>query len=317
MSKLKGITRLGTLVIVTLLMAVLFYPMKSIAWETDTDRPTMDYKNFWIDKDTETFVAVKKCEDACKEDSQCKAFTYVKPGVQGIHGRCYLKNGVPSPVKNTNCISGVVRLETAADMCKNYAATAVQQNQSNIDWACGYSGHRWSSNYQAHYNWCMKVPKSSADFETEERKKLLNVCWRQTSTSGDLAAHDWCYDINDDRGEITFYPIIKNVGANDWKSKKKGYYKIGAQVGSTLIKEEKYTLESWPHWLLKKGQTAKLSGITLPFHPENDYRIVNIWMLHHPEDTNKGNNSNSGLTGFYKGASFKTDPKLVVRMCPH
>jgi len=176
MSKLKGITRLGTLVIVTLLMAVLFYPMKSIAWETDTDRPTMDYKNFWIDKDTETFVAVKKCEDACKEDS---------------------------------------------------------------------------------------------------------------------------------------------LGANDWKSKKKGYYKIGAQVGSTLIKEEKYTLESWPHWLLKKKQTAKLSGITLPFHPENDYRIVNIWMLHHPEDTNKGNNSNSGLTGFYKGASFKTDPKLVVRMCPH
>jgi len=300
MNKLEGITILNILIIVTLVMAVLFYPVKSVAWETDTDRSGMDYKSFWIDKDTEAFVAVKQCEDACNKDPQCKAFTYVKPGVQGVHGRCYLKKGIPSPVKNTNCISGVVRPDTATGRCKNYAATAVQQNQSNIDWKCGYSGPRWSSNYQAHYNWCMKVSKLAADFESAERKKLLSKCW-QPSTSGDLAASDWCYDING--GEITFYPIIKNVGAADWKSEKKGYYKIGAEVG-TIIKEKKYSLESWPHWSLQKGKIDRLLGITLPFHPKNEYRVINIWVLHHPEDTKTGNNFHKGDNRYLKGKDF-------------
>ncbi len=315
MNKLEGITRLGTLVIVTLLMAVLFYPMKSIAWEMDTDRPGMDYKNFWIDKDTEAFVAVKQCEDACKKDPQCKAFTLVKPGVQGVHGRCYLKKGVPSPVKNTSCISGLVRPETAADRCKNYAATAVQQNQGNLDWKCGYSGPRWSSNYQAHYDWCMKVPKSSADSEETKRKDLLKNCW-QPSTSGDLSAHDWCYEINKEQNKITFSPVIKNEGKNVWKSKKEGYYKVGVW-GPFGIIEKKYTLPIFPHWYLEANETSTLEGLTLSYHPDNLYGVENLWILNHPEDTNKGNDSNPGLKGFYKGASFMTDPNLVLNMCKY
>lgn len=315
MKKLKSIERLGVLFVIMLLIMALFNQKATTTflWELDTDRPGMDYKSFWIDKDTEYFVAVKQCWDACEKDPQCKAFTFVKPGVQGVDGRCYLKNGVPSPVKNTNCISGVVRPETVEDKCKNYAATAIQQVQSNFGWECGYSGPRWSTNYQEHYDWCIKVTEDTAKLETEERKKLLDKCL-EPSTSGDLSAHDWCYEINKDRGEITFYPIIKNVGKNDWKSKKEGYYKIGAEVGN-IIKEQKHTLPAWPQWSLKKGQTNKLAGITLPFHPNNDYIVVNIWVLHHPEDTNKGNDSNPGLTGFYKGASFETDLTIVVKQC--
>jgi hypothetical protein len=50
-----------------------------------------------------------QCAQACNDDSQCKAFTFVKPGFQGPDGRCYLKYGVPDPVPNECCISGALR----------------------------------------------------------------------------------------------------------------------------------------------------------------------------------------------------------------
>lgn len=310
MIKLEGINSLGTLVIVTLLISILFYPMRSMAWETDTDRPGMNYKSFWIDKDIEFFVAVKQCEDACKNDPQCKAFTYVKPGVQGVHGRCYLKNGVPAPVKDKNCISGVVRPETDTDRCKIYAEMAVQQNQSNIDWGCGYTGNRWSSNYQAHYEWCMNVPKSAADFETAERERLLNECL-QPSTSGDLAAHDWCYQLNKTGGTLSFYPVIKNEGETYWKSKKDGTIRVGASVATSII-EKKSTLGTFPHWYLAPKEISIMEGLTLPYHPDNHYGIKHILLLSHPEDTNMANNANSGFGGNFKGLAFENNPNLEV-----
>jgi hypothetical protein len=316
MNSVKGISKSGVIIVVTLLMAVLLFPMKSIAfaWEMDTDRPGRDLKNFWIDKDIETLEALKHCLDSCDKYPECKAFTYVKPGVHGVHGRCYLKNGIPSPVRNTNCISGVVRPETAKDRCHNYAAKAVQQNQSNIDWNCGFSGPRWSSDYQAHHDWCMNVSESSTDLETEERENLLNLC-AQISTSGDLSAYDWCYDIDEERGEITFRPVIKNVGAEDWKSKKEGYYKIGVWGPDGIFVEKKYTLYAFPQYYLGSNETETLEGITFPYHPDNVYGIGDIWVVWHPEDTNEDNNLNPGLRENYKGTSFKTDPQIVAKQC--
>lgn len=313
MKTLKGVSMLGVLFVAMLLILVLFAHRATAAREKYTDRPGMDYKSFWIDKDIEGFEGLIQCENACEKDLQCMAFTYVKPGIQGTNARCYLKKGVPSPVKDTCCTSGIVRPVTKADYCNNYALTAVQFSKSNTSWKCGYTGNRWSDDYNAHYEWCMKVPEFNSKHEANERKQAIEQCLKP-SESGDLSAHDWCYEINKERGEITFCPIIKNVGKNDWKSEKEGYYAIGVEVG-TIVKEQKHTLPAWPHYSLKNGQADKLSGITLPFHPKNDYRVVSICVLHHPDDTNKGNDSNSGLTGVYKGVSFETDSKIVAKQC--
>ena len=73
--------------------------------EIDTDRPGMDYKNFFL-----SVADPEVCQKACKDDSKtCKAWTYVKPGVQGSQARCWLKNAVPAVVSNTCCISGVMK----------------------------------------------------------------------------------------------------------------------------------------------------------------------------------------------------------------
>lgn len=75
--------------------------------EDDIDRPGIDYKDFDLPLENP-----KLCEDACREDFRCRAYTYVRANVQkaGI-ARCWLKLGVPSPVKNTCCTSGVMQGE--------------------------------------------------------------------------------------------------------------------------------------------------------------------------------------------------------------
>lgn len=46
------------------------------------------------------------CETACRNNTQCKSYTFVKPGFQGAQGKCWLKNKKPTAKANTCCVSG-------------------------------------------------------------------------------------------------------------------------------------------------------------------------------------------------------------------
>jgi hypothetical protein len=70
-------------------------------FEYDTNRPGSDYRNF----ETQADPAI--CRNECANDATCRAFTYVKPGVQGATARCWLKNAVPGAAGNSCCVSGV------------------------------------------------------------------------------------------------------------------------------------------------------------------------------------------------------------------
>ena len=70
--------------------------------EDNTDRMGMDYRSFDLPTPDP-----KLCSSACEAEAQCKAYTFVRPGVQGPQARCWLKTTVPSPAKSTCCISGV------------------------------------------------------------------------------------------------------------------------------------------------------------------------------------------------------------------
>jgi len=65
-----------------------------------------DYSNFW-----NASAEPKLCQDACRSDAKCAAWTYVQPGVQGPQARCWLKSRVPQASKNECCTSGVERAE--------------------------------------------------------------------------------------------------------------------------------------------------------------------------------------------------------------
>ena len=68
--------------------------------EDRTNRPGSDYKDFVIN-------SWKTCESACASEERCRAWSYVRPGVQGPGGRCWLKGAIPNPVGDANVVSGV------------------------------------------------------------------------------------------------------------------------------------------------------------------------------------------------------------------
>jgi hypothetical protein len=77
------------------------------AWvEPDVDRPGSDFKILWLRG------GVEACQEACAQNPLCKSYTYVRAGVSGRLEGCWLKNGVPSPVEDGCCVSGVKSDET-------------------------------------------------------------------------------------------------------------------------------------------------------------------------------------------------------------
>jgi hypothetical protein len=70
--------------------------------EVGVNRPGADIQNFDL-----PHPHPHLCKEACMRDARCLAFTYVNPGVQGPHPRCWLKGAVPAPVNDGCCISGV------------------------------------------------------------------------------------------------------------------------------------------------------------------------------------------------------------------
>jgi hypothetical protein len=68
--------------------------------EGKINRPGSDFKNFQTN-------SWNNCEAACAQDGICASWTYVRPGVQGPTGRCWLKNTVARPVPDGNTVSGV------------------------------------------------------------------------------------------------------------------------------------------------------------------------------------------------------------------
>jgi len=77
---------------------------QEISLEVDTDRQGMNYNSYPLPN-----ADPNLCANDCANDPNCKAFTYVKPGVRGTNSdpECWLKNGVPNPVSQQCCISGV------------------------------------------------------------------------------------------------------------------------------------------------------------------------------------------------------------------
>jgi hypothetical protein len=72
-------------------------------YEPGTDRPGGDYRNFNLDRDDWHL-----CQAECNSDARCRAWTYVRPGVQDpTRARCWLKSTIPSRNPSTCCNSGV------------------------------------------------------------------------------------------------------------------------------------------------------------------------------------------------------------------
>jgi hypothetical protein len=67
-----------------------------------TNLPGSDYRNVALN---DNFPST--CRDLCQKEAPCKAWTWVKPGVQNAKAMCWLKNAIPTPNADANTTSGV------------------------------------------------------------------------------------------------------------------------------------------------------------------------------------------------------------------
>lgn len=65
--------------------------------------------------------------------------------------------------------------------CTSYAKRAVKAQERNQREGCRFRGARWQSNYDNHFNWCMRVPRSAAESESRARQQQLQTCKRRSS----------------------------------------------------------------------------------------------------------------------------------------
>ena len=78
--------------------------------EANTDRPGGDFTNFDIQPSIAGLGTIEAaCQNACVNNSSCRAWTLVKPGIQGPTARCWLKSSVPAKRSNGCCTSGIER----------------------------------------------------------------------------------------------------------------------------------------------------------------------------------------------------------------
>ena len=69
----------------------------------NTDRPGNDIRNIPFNGDAQA------CLKRCNRERDCRAWTFVKAGVQGPSAVCFLKAPIPRAVANPCCTSGVIR----------------------------------------------------------------------------------------------------------------------------------------------------------------------------------------------------------------
>ena len=88
-----------------LLLLCLGAPTSTVAQSTSTVLPGInlpggDLRNFVAD-------SAENCSRACLRNGSCQSWTWVKPGVQGTRGNCWLKESVPAQTTSDCCVSGV------------------------------------------------------------------------------------------------------------------------------------------------------------------------------------------------------------------
>gem|GEM_PF-2818285 len=171
--------------------------------EESTDRPGMNIRSFEIDE----LAPCKICEDECSKDPNCKAFTYVKPGVQGKNAMCWLKYGVPEKRADTNCITAVKLQESP--LAKISKVTLARLNH-NFNWPAtdpqikantDIPGNDYRSFFLTNADYtplrCMKACQGDPDcyawtFVLPGVQGKEPACWLKKAGSGKSVTNDNC-----------------------------------------------------------------------------------------------------------------------------
>jgi hypothetical protein len=69
--------------------------------------PEIRTNRFGGDYASREVPTAEQCQSACASEARCKAWTWIKPGIQGPAAKCWLKSTVPAARSDDCCTSGV------------------------------------------------------------------------------------------------------------------------------------------------------------------------------------------------------------------
>jgi len=140
-------------------------PLLKFTTEQNVNLPGKDYRNFYVDGE------FRECEKVCAaEQPNCKAYTWIKPGVQGPKAVCWLKSSKPAEmVTDANCVSGWIGVKPSMSVKVNAppadAPPGPTQPQPPKQRNADITG-QWQSNTGAVYDikWSTLFKKDAGDF---------------------------------------------------------------------------------------------------------------------------------------------------------
>lgn len=85
--------------------------------------------------------------------------------------------------------AGAARADSSLD-CDAYATKAIAQQKENQSLRCGFVGHAWTADVQAHRSWCQlpEVHMANLVLEDNARTEALLACQQQTAACDQYAA---------------------------------------------------------------------------------------------------------------------------------
>jgi hypothetical protein len=131
--------------------------------------------------------AANACAEACERDPRCAAWTYIK-----VVSQCRLKSDPGQAVANDCCDSGYRTKPrdtgTRQAKCTDYARAAVRANEENLARRCGLEGDLWTSDFKAHFSFCMRVPAAATVDDAALRASEIDRCAKVVT----VAAGGYC-----------------------------------------------------------------------------------------------------------------------------
>lgn len=93
--------------------------------EPNIDRRGGDYASVTLPASS----TASQCQALCAADpTRCKAWTYVRAGLQAANPRCWLKSTVPAPIASTCCTSGVMVVATPPNVGPSHVRPRIEEN---------------------------------------------------------------------------------------------------------------------------------------------------------------------------------------------
>ncbi len=73
-------------------------------------------------------------------------------------------------------VAGLASQASAQATCDTYGKLALQQQQENVEFKCGFSGPEWSPDLKAHIAWCGSVAPEQWKVQLQTRRQQLDTC---------------------------------------------------------------------------------------------------------------------------------------------